>query len=67
MQLHTEQNDFYRLSDGRMVMTEAAHLRRGYCCGNGCLHCPYQYVNVVEPKRSILLAQKNESCEKGSK
>ncbi|MCG9881787.1 MAG: DUF5522 domain-containing protein [Bacteroidia bacterium] len=25
-----------------MVFTEAFHLQRGYCCGNGCRHCPYK-------------------------
>jgi hypothetical protein len=34
--------EFYRLTDGRMVFTERYHLRRGYCCGNGCRHCPFE-------------------------
>jgi hypothetical protein len=25
-----------------MVMTENYHMKRGKCCGNGCLHCPYE-------------------------
>jgi hypothetical protein len=33
--------DFY-LEGGCMVFTAAYHLRRGYCCGNRCRHCPYQ-------------------------
>lgn len=33
--------DFYLDGDGRMVFTEAYHLRRGYCCGSNCRHCPY--------------------------
>ena len=32
--------DFY-YEDGKMVMTESYHTRRGQCCGNGCKHCPY--------------------------
>ena len=32
--------DFY-LEDGLRVFTAAYHLRRGYCCGSGCRHCPY--------------------------
>ncbi|MGA2024341.1 MAG: DUF5522 domain-containing protein [Steroidobacteraceae bacterium] len=24
------------------VFTRQYHLRRGYCCGNGCRHCPYR-------------------------
>lgn len=33
-------------------------LERGYCCGNGCKNCPFDYKAVPEPKRSQLLAQK---------
>jgi hypothetical protein len=35
------EGDFY-LEGGRIVFTAAYHLRRGYCCGNRCRHCPYQ-------------------------
>src|SRR5260221_12348546 len=34
--------DFYFDQNGLMVFTAAYHLRRGYCCGSGCRHCPYQ-------------------------
>jgi hypothetical protein len=33
--------EFYYDSQGRMVMTENYHMKRGKCCGNGCLHCCY--------------------------
>jgi len=33
-------DDFY-FDGGLMVFTAAHHLRRGYCCGSGCRHCPY--------------------------
>ena len=33
-------SDYYYDNDGRMVMTESYHKRRGRCCGNGCLNCP---------------------------
>jgi len=36
------QDGDYYLEGGRMVFTAAYHLRRGYCCGNRCRHCPYQ-------------------------
>jgi Family of unknown function (DUF5522) len=26
---------------GYVVLTAPALLARGYCCGNGCRHCPY--------------------------
>lgn len=55
-----EHEDYYVLPDGRLVFTAAYHLKRGRCCGNGCLHCPYEYVNVPEPKRSRLLAERRE-------
>jgi hypothetical protein len=28
---------------GKWVFTELYHLKRGYCCKNGCMHCPYGY------------------------
>jgi hypothetical protein len=33
--------DFYFTPEGYVVWTEQFHLRRGYCCGSGCRHCPY--------------------------
>jgi hypothetical protein len=35
------ENIHYYLSEGRVVFTERYHLERGYCCGNGCKHCPF--------------------------
>jgi hypothetical protein len=31
----------YYFDDGLLVMTAEYLLKRGYCCGNGCRHCPY--------------------------
>lgn len=36
-----EGEDFYLNKDGYRVMTESYLVRRGYCCSNGCKHCPY--------------------------
>ena len=47
--------DFYFDDNGLMVLTEKYHLAKGFCCGNGCRHCPYEYEAVPEPKRSWLL------------
>ena len=41
--------DFY-WEGGAMVLTEGYHKRRGYCCGNGCRHCPYQPKNLLNNK-----------------
>jgi hypothetical protein len=50
--------DFYYDESGYIVFTEHYHLGKGVCCGNGCRHCPYVYINVKEPRRSELLMQK---------
>ncbi|RKR84760.1 hypothetical protein BDD43_5012 [Mucilaginibacter gracilis] len=34
--------DYYINPDGNFVFMEAYHLKRGYCCKNGCLHCPWK-------------------------
>ncbi len=47
--------DFYYNEDGYIVLTEKYHLDKGFCCGNECRHCPYDYENVPEPKRSEML------------
>jgi biotin synthase-like enzyme len=38
-----EELDYYFNSQGLMVFTAAYHLKRGYCCKNGCKHCPWSY------------------------
>jgi len=35
--------DFYYSPEGYIIFTEKYHLKRGYCCKNGCKHCPYGY------------------------
>jgi hypothetical protein len=52
----TEGEDYYFNEQGDIVLTAKYHLEKGNCCGNGCKHCPYQYQNVSEPKRSELLS-----------
>ncbi|HEY1022797.1 MAG TPA: DUF5522 domain-containing protein [Flavisolibacter sp.] len=53
-----EGEDYYVNEDGRVVFTAQYLLERGYCCGNGCRHCPYDYKAVAEPKRSVLLEKR---------
>jgi hypothetical protein len=38
-----DKEDYYTDSNGFLVFTEAYHLKRGYCCKNGCRHCPYGF------------------------
>ena len=35
-----EDSDYY-IENGAWVFTASYLKRRGYCCGNGCRHCPY--------------------------
>ena len=37
-----EGRDFY-FENGLFVLTEHFLLKRGYCCENGCRHCPYGF------------------------
>ena len=53
----------YYNKTGFIVLTARYHLSRGHCCGNGCKHCPYEYKNVPEPKRTELLSLTNGNEE----
>lgn len=35
--------DYYFNDDGNLVFTKEYHLKRGYCCKNQCLNCPWGY------------------------
>jgi len=37
-----EEKDFYVDELGRVVFTKAFLKKRGFCCENGCKHCPYK-------------------------
>ncbi|MGN6619123.1 MAG: DUF5522 domain-containing protein [Ilyomonas sp.] len=56
-----ENEDYYFNEKGLMVFSEKYHLERGCCCGNGCKHCPYNYENVAEPERSLLLNERKQT------
>ncbi len=38
-----DSEDYYINEQGYRVFTAKYHLKRGYCCKNGCRHCPYGY------------------------
>ena len=38
-----EDGDYYLNELGFRVFTKQYHLKRGYCCKNGCINCPYNY------------------------
>ena len=45
-----EPEDYY-MEGPNLVFTAAYHLKRGYCCGAGCKHCPYGHSAV--PRTSL--------------
>lgn len=44
-----EGRDYY-FENGLLVMTESYLRRRGYCCQNGCRHCPYGFERSSKQK-----------------
>ncbi|HUA92301.1 MAG TPA: DUF5522 domain-containing protein [Terracidiphilus sp.] len=42
-----EPEDYY-FEGPYMVFTAAYHLKRGYCCGSGCRHCPYRDADAIQ-------------------
>ncbi len=49
----TESVHFYFDEKGLMVFTEKYHLERGYCCNNGCRHCPYRIKTGEESEKLL--------------
>lgn len=45
--LFDDDEEFYINDSGLFVFTADFLLKRGYCCGNGCMHCPFEYKNVI--------------------
>ena len=41
--------EYYIDAKGRWVFTAVYHEKRGYCCGEACKHCPFDYESVPEP------------------
>ncbi|MES2653641.1 MAG: DUF5522 domain-containing protein [Bacteroidota bacterium] len=57
-----EQIDYYFNEEGLMVFTAAYHLKRGYCCKNKCLNCPWQYGKITN--QDAAKSRINESKQK---
>jgi len=53
-------NDLFYFENGLMVFTEKYLRERGYCCKNGCRHCPYGFRKQSE-------TQKEDSKPEGGK
>ena len=63
MKKFVEGIDYYYEESGNMVLTAKYHLDKGYCCGHGCRHCPYDYENVPEPRRTLLLKERKHAAK----
>lgn len=46
--------DFYINEKGLYVFTEKYLKERGYCCQNGCKHCPYGFKKQTDEKDTSL-------------
>lgn len=47
-----EGDDYYMSKAGYRIMTEKYLRNRGYCCANGCKHCPY-HPRAVKGNRTL--------------
>ena len=59
-----ERDEFYYNGVGLVVFTAEYLLQRGYCCGNGCINCPFDYKAVPEPQKTLLLQKRKEEKNK---
>jgi hypothetical protein len=50
--LPPREDEFY-MEGECVVFTAKYHLRRGYCCGSACRHCPYASGTETESNRPI--------------
>lgn len=53
-----EDIDYYFDEQNRWVFTAKYLSDRGYCCKNGCKHCPYGFEATWTKKQARLLAMK---------
>lgn len=53
--------------NGFVALSASYLLSRGYCCGNGCYNCPYEYKNVPSPRKEQLLEQRKQRNEEEGK
>lgn len=49
--MQLQEGDYYFTNEGFLVFTEQYHKRRGYCCNNGCRHCPYRKQNTTKEEQ----------------
>ncbi|RZK50278.1 MAG: hypothetical protein EOO99_03570 [Pedobacter sp.] len=56
-----ENIDYYFNDQGLMVFTAAYHLKRGFCCKNNCLNCPWKKKpNAASPNNAQKPSQNDD-------
>ena len=55
-----EEKDYYITEEGYRCFTEAYHLRRGYCCDNGCKHCPYKNADQLRSTKDNIMSKEQK-------
>lgn len=46
-----KEGEDYIIKNGNVVFTSYFHIKRGFCCGNGCKNCPY--INTIKGERKL--------------
>ena len=62
-----EETGYLDPETGLWVFTALQHLNRGYCCGSGCRHCPYEHMNVPSVKKAREEREQAAKVAKGTK
>ncbi len=55
-----EGTDYYINKQGLYVFTAHYLLKRGYCCGNQCLHCPYEEKEATDTSNERAMIKEEE-------
>jgi hypothetical protein len=58
VKLNKNNEELYYLENGKVVFTPKYHLERGYCCGSGCRHCPFEPMSLKDNQQLNELWQK---------
>ncbi len=56
--------DFYYNDEGLMVLTKEYLIKRGFCCQSGCLNCPYNFSETVDPNIPLEFQTRFEEYQK---
>jgi hypothetical protein len=50
----------YYFDGPNLVFTAAYHLKRGFCCGSGCRHCPYRVAAPQPTNKKVKLCRERD-------